>query len=98
MEGRIGSTNPMPMNDTTQAKATAKTALGCLNGLAAPVDVPLIQVLRFGMCEAPGASGPGWLFSSGLGHQRVIALGVGQGVHGRQRRGQRGLLVRAEPG
>ncbi len=33
--GRIGSTRPMPMKDTTQANATAKTALGCLNGLAA---------------------------------------------------------------
>ena len=28
IEGRIGSTRPMPMNDTTQAKATAKTAFG----------------------------------------------------------------------
>ena len=37
------------MNETTQANATANTAFGCLNGLAAPVDVPLIQVLRFGM-------------------------------------------------
>src|ERR1039458_9558725 len=53
MEGRIGSTRPMPMNDTTQAKATAKTAFGCLNGLAAPVDAPLIPMLRFGMYEAP---------------------------------------------
>src|SRR5580692_4000790 len=33
--GRIGSTRPMPMNDTTQAKATANTAFGCRNGLAA---------------------------------------------------------------
>ncbi len=40
--GRIGSTRPMPMNDTTQAKATANTAFGCLNGLAAePWGVPL---------------------------------------------------------
>src|ERR1700753_2812643 len=31
--GKIGSTRPMPMKDTTQANATAKTALGCLNGL-----------------------------------------------------------------
>jgi hypothetical protein len=30
------------MNDTTQAKATANTAFGCLNGLAAePWGVPL---------------------------------------------------------
>jgi hypothetical protein len=34
MAGRIGSTRPMPMNDTTQANATAKTAFGCRNGLA----------------------------------------------------------------
>ena len=33
--GRIGSTSPMPMNDTTHANATAHTARGCLNGLAA---------------------------------------------------------------
>ena len=33
--GRIGSTRPMPMKDTTQANATANTAFGCLNGLAA---------------------------------------------------------------
>jgi len=33
--GSIGSTRPMPMKDTTQANATAKTAFGCLNGLAA---------------------------------------------------------------
>src|ERR1700733_2698897 len=98
MEGRIGSTRPMPMNDTTQAKATAKTAFGCLNGLATPVDVPLIPMLRFGMSKAPGGSDPGWLFSSRLAsqlasrlaHQWVVALGVGKGVHGRQGRGQRG--------
>ena len=41
--GRIGSTRPIPMNDTTQANATANTAFGCLNGLAAdPADVPLM--------------------------------------------------------
>jgi hypothetical protein len=33
--GRIGSTSPMPMNETTQANATAQTARGCLNGLGA---------------------------------------------------------------
>ncbi len=33
--GRIGSTRPMPMNEMTQANATAQTAFGCLNGLAA---------------------------------------------------------------
>ena len=32
-DGRIGSTRPMPMNEMTQANATAQTALGCWNGL-----------------------------------------------------------------
>src|SRR6185437_180783 len=41
--GRIGSTRPMPMKDTTQANATAKTALGCLKGLTAePWGAPLM--------------------------------------------------------
>jgi hypothetical protein len=44
MDGRIGSTSPIPMNDTTHANATAKTAFGCLNGLATE---PLMSVLRF---------------------------------------------------
>jgi hypothetical protein len=43
--GRTGSTRPIPMNDTTQANATAKTAFGCLKGLAA--GAPLITMLRF---------------------------------------------------
>ena len=34
--GRIGSTRPIPMKETTQAKATAKTAFGCLKGFATP--------------------------------------------------------------
>ena len=33
-EGRIGSTRPIPMNEMTQANATAQTAFGCRNGLA----------------------------------------------------------------
>ena len=33
--GRIGSTRPMPMKLTTQAKATAKTAFGWWNMLDA---------------------------------------------------------------
>ncbi len=50
MAGRIGSTRPMPMKDTTQAKATAKTAFGCRKGLAA---VPLIGlVLHSGQAAA----------------------------------------------
>ena len=50
MAGRIGSTRPMPMNDTTQANATAKTAFGCRNGLATEVAWgPLISALSFGI-------------------------------------------------
>ena len=44
MAGRIGSTRPMPMNDTTHASATAKTAFGCRNGLTTePAWVPLMR-------------------------------------------------------
>ncbi len=32
-DGRIGSTSPIPMNEITQANATAHTALGWRNGL-----------------------------------------------------------------
>ena len=32
-DGRIGSTRPMPMNEITQAKATAYTAFGWANRL-----------------------------------------------------------------
>ena len=35
--GRIGSTSPMPMNEITQAKATAHTARGWRKGLAGAV-------------------------------------------------------------
>ncbi len=34
--GRIGSTSPIPMNEMTQAKATAQTAFGWRNGLTPP--------------------------------------------------------------
>ena len=44
MAGRIGSTRPMPMNDTTQANATAKTAFGCRNGLATEPAWVLLNV------------------------------------------------------
>jgi len=44
--GRIGSTRPMPMNDITQANATAQTALGWRKGL--PVgSVAADPVMRF---------------------------------------------------
>src|SRR5580693_1176795 len=54
--GRIGSTRPMPMKDTTQANATANTAFGCLNGLAvepgrAPLIGELCSVLEFARCR-----------------------------------------------
>src|ERR1700752_3941442 len=49
--GKIGSTRPMPMKDTTQANATAKTALGCLNGLAAePWVAPLMKLYSSVLC------------------------------------------------
>ena len=42
------------MNDTTQANATAKTAFGCLNGLAAePVGLPVMSA-PFGDVRQPG--------------------------------------------
>src|SRR5699024_4385196 len=40
MLGRIGSTRPIPMNETTQAKATAQTDLGCCNSADLLSDVP----------------------------------------------------------
>src|SRR5207302_10759231 len=54
--GRIGSTRPMPMKDTTQANATANTAFGCLNGLAtepgwAPLICELCSVLELARCR-----------------------------------------------
>src|SRR5580693_8948879 len=50
--GKIGSTRPMPMKDTTQANATAKTALGCLNGLAAePWGAPLMKLYSSVLCD-----------------------------------------------
>src|ERR1700759_5496632 len=56
--GRIGSTRPMPMKDTTQANATANTAFGCLNGLAAgPCVVPLMRFAPQGAVVR--ARGPG---------------------------------------
>src|SRR5580693_3638210 len=88
MAGRIGSTRPMPMNDTTQANATAKTAFGCWNGLATePACGALINcslsrradwVVRIEPCR--------------------FDLGAGQRVDGRQSRGQRRLVLRADPG
>src|ERR1700730_3968783 len=49
--GKIGSTRPMPMKDTTQANATAQTALGCLNGPAAgPWGAPLMKLSSSVLC------------------------------------------------
>src|SRR3954464_1274064 len=55
----MGSTRPMPMKLTTQAKATAKTAFGCLNMLVvlAPCAVTRTSGMRSGV-------GRGW---AGLG-------------------------------
>ena len=90
----------MPMNDTTQANATAKTALGCLNGLAAePWTVPLIQSVSVSGCASTRGFRSRVAVLVRSGPQRVVlALGVGQRVERRQRGGQRGLLVRAELG
>ncbi len=41
IEGRIGSTSPMPMKATTEAPAVAQTALGCRRMLPEPVSAPL---------------------------------------------------------
>ncbi|CAM5724289.1 hypothetical protein SFUMM280S_11042 [Streptomyces fumanus] len=38
MDGRIGSTSPMPMKATTDAPAVAHTALGCRRMLPAPAS------------------------------------------------------------
>ena len=45
MAGRIGSTRPMPMNETTHANATAKTAFGWRNGLAAVAPCALLMMV-----------------------------------------------------
>src|SRR3984885_1523844 len=64
--GKIGSTRPMPMKDTTQAKATANTAFGCLNGLAARPGAAacscvaaLIQLFSSVRCAAGRVVGAG---------------------------------------
>jgi hypothetical protein len=38
MDGRIGSTSPMPMKATTDAPAVAHTAFGCRRMLPAPAS------------------------------------------------------------
>ncbi len=44
--GRIGSTSPIPMNDTTQANATAHTARGCRKALVVELaDINSITTL-----------------------------------------------------
>src|SRR5699024_9144156 len=42
MVGSIGSTRPIPMNETTQAKATAQTDLGCCNSADLLLDVSAV--------------------------------------------------------
>src|SRR6187399_1420558 len=82
MAGRIGATRPMPMNDTTQANATAKTAFGCRNGLATEPAWVLLNVYS-----------PPYL----LVGQGDVALRTGQCVDGGQRRAERRLVLRADP-
>src|SRR3954453_9160651 len=61
--GRIGSTRPMPMKLTTQAKATAKTAFGCRNML-----VPAAELTGL----LPGGQGAGAARIRGPGDQPLV--------------------------
>ena len=97
--GRIGSTRPIPMKETTQAKATAKTAFGCLKGFATPVMSRSSRYSISACVDAPGPSGPGPGLGRVIGRApAAIALGDGQRVQGGQRGDQRGALGRGEPG
>src|SRR6201996_5013099 len=84
--GKIGSTRPMPMKDTTQANATAKTAFGCLNGLAGcpwtaacPCVAAVIQLFSSVRCAA--------------GRGVVCAGDAGERVKRGPRGGERGQVV-----
>src|ERR1700749_5124276 len=97
--GRIGSTRPMPMKDTTQANATAKMALGCLNGLAAePWGAPLMKLYSSVLCDWRGEA---WSGARGIplarrGPGRVVLAGdPGERVKRRQRDGERRPVLRA---
>src|SRR6516164_2467811 len=98
MAGRIGSTRPMPMNDTTQASATANTALGCRNGLAAArVVLPVIAKTPFPAIRPRGCDcGVDTVTGSPGRCERLLSPGVGQGVHGRQGRGKCGPVSCAQ--
>src|SRR4029077_19086273 len=76
MAGRIGSTSPMPMNETTQANATAKTAFGCRNGLATE---PLIGVLQSSDPPSPAPTPGRWPRAPPPRAARRGARGVGPG-------------------
>src|ERR1700678_2554611 len=86
----MGSPSPMPMKDTTQAKATANTAFGCLNGLAAGVgEAPLtLTVLLRAMC---------WLACCGAG-RIVVPRDAGERVESGPGGVEGGEVVGAEPG
>src|ERR1700722_17899095 len=97
----------MPMKDTTQANATAKTAFGCLNGLAAePWVAPLMKLYSSVLCifvrglDRAGAwSGPRVIPSARRGPGRVVRAGdAGERVKRRQRDGERRAVLRAELG
>lgn len=86
------------MNDTTHANATAKTALGCLNGLAAePPWAPVIGVSTpFRNSSGAGVAGGGREGATGLSPRRGGAVFVTRhgGERGERReRGRQGGAV-----
>src|SRR5271155_3598929 len=98
MAGRIGSTRPMPMKDTTQANATAKTAFGCRNGLATEPWVPGIDALflvatrAFWWLHELSGGYRSWPVRPGAPGPRGWAAGGGpgqRGVAGERRDGSR---------
>src|SRR5215469_577819 len=97
MAGRIGSTRPIPMKETTHAKATAKTAFGCRKGLA---TVPLIlcTIQPAGMLRRRFCPGRKRRRSGCRRRKLVVAPEARQRVYRGQRGCQRVLLVRTEPG
>src|SRR5262245_15662270 len=75
----------MPMNDTTQANATANTAFGCLNGLVAepawaPLNVPCAPYRD--LCQ----------------HRLFVAASAGESVESGQRGRERGAVFGTELG
>ena len=78
MAGRIGSTSPRPMNETTAAKATAQTALGwAKNPPATPPKVPVYETYKNANKPEEGMK----LSLAGDGHHTfVAAMKTGQPI------------------